>query len=354
MSGDKTKHQNHVSLWQKFRLRRRRQGLLWRAFRSRRDLQSVQDNTAELSNSDILAFVVVRNEVTRLPYFLEYYRRLGIGHFLIVDNGSDDGTLDLLRGQKNVSIWETEASYRRSRFGMDWVNWLLIKYGHGRWCLTVDADELFVFPRAMGATLSEVTKLLESHGRDGLGALMLDMVPKGPLGEQSYEPNGDPIKTIEYFDPGPFRSERQLPLRNLWVQGGLREKMFFQDRKRRGPTLNKIPLMKWNRRWAYINSSHSILPPKLNDLYDGPQGATPSGALLHTKFLPEIVSKSEIEKERAQHFTHPAQFDDYYDAIAARPVIWHEGCLKYEGPDQLEALGLVGLGKGKDRLTPKS
>ena len=48
--------------------------------------------------------VTVRNEIVRLPYFLDYYRRLGAGHFLVVDNGSDDGTHEYLADQPDVSV----------------------------------------------------------------------------------------------------------------------------------------------------------------------------------------------------------------------------------------------------------
>ena len=337
-------------LWRRLRLRRRRQGLLWRAFRARRHLKAVQNNGDQIASHDILLFAVVRNEENRLPYFLDYYRSLGVDHFLIVDNGSDDGTRALLRGHADVSIWETKSSYRKSRFGMDWINRLLAQYGHGHWCLTVDADELFVFPKALGADLPSLTSVLDQNAQIGFGALMLDMAPKDALGDAVYEAGQDPVETLPYFDPGPYRRERQGPLNNLWVQGGLRERKFFETRPRRSPTLNKLPLMKWNRRWAYVISTHSILPPQLNMIYDGPGGDTPSGALLHTKFLPEIVSKSEIEKQRGEHFTRPELFDGYYDDVASSPVLWDETCLRYEGPEQLEGLDLIGIGKGSKQL----
>lgn len=350
MPSSGTRGYKRPSLWRRFRLRRRRQGLLWRAFRSRRQLTSVQDHSDQITSQDILLVAVLRNEETRLPHFLEYYRALGIGHFLVVDNGSDDGTLDLLRGQRDISVWQTEASYRESRFGIDWTNFLLAKFGHGHWCLTVDADELFIFPKALGETLSELTHRLDENGRSGFGALMLDMAPEDALAVTPYKAGQDPLEVLTHFDPGPYRSERQSPLGNLWVQGGLRERKFFRDRKRRGPTLNKLPLMKWRRRWAYVISTHSILPPSLNMIYDGPGGDTPAGVLLHSKFLPEVVEKSHVEKQRGEHFTRPELFDSYYDALTENPVLCDETCLEYKGPDQLEDLRLMGLGEGKYRL----
>ncbi len=76
----------------------------------------VADRTAQIKPSDILAFVTVRNEIRRLPFFLDYYRRLGVSHFLFVDNGSTDGGRELLEGEDDASVWTTDASYKRSRF----------------------------------------------------------------------------------------------------------------------------------------------------------------------------------------------------------------------------------------------
>merc|ERR1712173_521262 len=82
----------------------------------------------------------------RLPHFLDYYRRMGVGHFLMVDNGSNDGGAEYLAAQEDVSLWRSDASYKRARFGVDRLNWLARRHGHGHWCLTVDPDELLVYP----------------------------------------------------------------------------------------------------------------------------------------------------------------------------------------------------------------
>ncbi|NVK14502.1 MAG: glycosyltransferase family 2 protein [Rhodobacteraceae bacterium] len=324
-----------------YRLRWKRRRLLWRALRARHQLQKVADRTREIPGQGVLVFTVLRNESTRLPYFLEHYRRLGAAHFLIVDNGSDDGSAELLAAQPDVSLWQTEASYRDTRFGLDWLGWLLIRHGHRRWCLTVDADELLVYSGMEAHGLGVLAQRLEQDGREGFGALMLDLYPKGPLDSQIYAPGQDPCDVLQWFDDGPYRAVRQQPKGNLWVQGGARERVFFRDQPDHSPTLNKLPLVRWNRRYAYVNSTHSMLPPQMNGLYDGPGGTSPSGVLLHTKFLPEIVSKSATEKKRQQHFHTPHLFDGYYDRITGAPDMWHAGAVRYQGPDQLAALGLM-------------
>lgn len=325
----------YMLLWQ---LRR----ALWRSFRSRHALRAEQNRTAAIRRGDVLAVLVVRNEALRLRHFLDWHRNLGVDHFLVVDNASTDGSAEILAAAPDVSLWSTDASYRAARFGLDWSSWLLMRYGAGHWCLTLDADELFLYAHHESRDLHALTAWLQAQGRGAMGALMLDLYPEGRLGEQTGET--DPMRVLSGFDAGPYRAVRQAPMRNLWVQGGVRERAFFADAPERAPTLNKLPLIRWRRYYAYVNSTHAALPSRLNLAYAGPGGAAPSGVLLHTKFLPDVVPRAEEDRARQQHFHDPPRFAPYYDAIAARPVLWHGGTERLRDWRQLEALGLLQSG----------
>jgi Glycosyl transferase family 2 len=341
MTHPPTAEQDNLGWADAYRLRWKRRRLLWRSFRSRHQLSPVTDRTDQIKPDDVLAVMTQRNEMTRLPYFLEYHRQVGVQHFLIVDNDSNDGTRAFLSDQPDVSLWHTKHSYHASRFGLDWMTWLQVKYADGHWCLMLDADELLVYAHHDSRSLQDLTGWLDQQGRQSFGAHLLDLYPKGPLSQSSYIAGENPVRALPWFDAAPYRAQRQQPLNNLWVQGGVRERMFFVQIPQRSPTLNKIPLVKWNRRFAYVNSCHSALPRYLNREYDGPGGKSPSGVLLHTKFLPEIVSKSAIEKQRAQHFHTPSDFDEYYDQITGSPDLWIPNSTRYTGWQQLESLGLM-------------
>ena len=330
-----------VSLAAAYRLRWKRRKLLWRAFRARRALTPVADRTGRIRAGDLLAVSVVRNELLRLPFFLAHYRAAGVRHFLIVDNASDDGTEALLADAPDVSLWRTRGSYRQSRFGLDWSTWLQIRHAHGHWCLSVDADEILVYPGHEHHDLNDLTARLDAAGRRAFGALMLDLYPRGRIGDAPCRPGLDPAETLGWFDPGPYRTVRQQPGGNLWVQGGVRERVFFQDAPHRSPTLNKIPLVRWNRRWTYVNSTHALLPRALNACYDGPGGSEPSGVLLHSKFLADAVVRARDEKIRAEHFHTPSAFDGYYDRISTSPDLWFSGSVRLQGAAQLQSMGLM-------------
>ncbi|KPQ06965.1 MAG: Glycosyl transferase family 2 [Rhodobacteraceae bacterium HLUCCA12] len=330
-----------AEIWRAWRWRRKRQLRLLRALRKRRELVPVADRTTAIRPGAILLFCTFRNEALRLPYFLEHYRDIGVDHFLFVDNGSDDEGAALVAAQPDASLWRADASYRWSRFGMDWLQWLLIRHGHGHWCLTVDADELLVYPHHETRPLPALTGWLDGRGIASFGAMMLDLYPKGPLDRTRYRAGQDPTEVLQWYDRANYTITRKQDLQYLWIQGGVRSRVFLAGDPRRGPTLSKIPLVKWNRRYVYLNSTHSMLPRRLNHVYDTMGGELLSGILLHTKFLHTIGEKSAEEKERRQHFGEPGAFDHYYDALIAAPDLWCTASTRYLGWRQLEAEGLM-------------
>ena len=330
-------------LWQAYRLRLRRKRLLWRAFRARHGLDPITNRSAKIAAGDILLFACIRNEVTRLPQFLDHYRRLGIAHFLIVENGSDDGSAAFLATQHDVSLWQTRRSYKAARFGMDWVNWLLWRHGSGHWCLTVDADELLVYPDCVTQHLPALVQWLDTQGLPMMAATMLDLYPKGPLSACHYQPGQDPTEVLDWFDASGYQ-RRDLPkFSAISIRGGVRQRVFFAQTPEHAPHLHKVPLIRWHWRYAYLSSTHIALPRRLNRGFQ-PGSPAPTGVLLHTKFLDGIITRSQEEKQRREHFTHSARYDDYYDAIIADPDLWCPASCRYQGPAQLEACGLMQRG----------
>ena len=71
------------------------------------------------------AFLVVRDEVNRLPHLLAHHRRLGITRFFVVDNGSTDGSREFAQAQPDVHLFTTTTSYQAANLGIDWIVALL-------------------------------------------------------------------------------------------------------------------------------------------------------------------------------------------------------------------------------------
>ncbi|MGP6089032.1 glycosyltransferase family 2 protein [Antarctobacter jejuensis] len=333
-----------MGAWQAYKLRVQRKRWRIRAFRKRRDLRPVANRTDRITPSDILLFSTQRNEGVRLPYFLRYYREMGVNHFFFVDNDSTDGSLDYLAQQPDVSVWTTRASYKRARFGMDWMNWLLLKHAHGHWALTVDPDELFLYPFCDTRPLRALTDWLDASSIKTFSAMLLDMYPKGRIDRHPYQPGQDPLDIANWFDAGNYSIKKNPVFGNLWIQGGPRARMFFADKPELAPALNKIPLVKWDRKYAYVSSTHNLLPRGLNQVYDEWGGEKASGILMHTKFLSTFNQKAEEELERGQHYGASREYIAYAEGVQGNPDLWCKWSEKYINWRQLEILGLMSKG----------
>jgi len=316
----------------------------WSARRHRRELHPVQDNTGRIGSGDILLFCCLRDEAVRIPFFLDYYRALGVRHFLFVDNGSTDGFMDHVRDQGDVSVWYTEASYRRANFGMHWLNALLHRYGCEHWCVTCDPDEFLVFPHCDARNLEDLAAHLDSEERRSLCCVMLDMYSDRPLAATVYRAGDDPFAIAPWFD-GTGYTQQPGWLRDVFTQGGVRRRLFFRDIPEQAPALNKTPFVKWRWSYHYFLSMHQLVPALLNQPHAETHTST-TGCLMHFKYFQRLQDKVTEELERKEHWNDSFEYRRYGDQLerTERPFI-HEGSERYRDWRQLVALGLMSRGR---------
>ena len=312
-------------------LRTRRQRLCLRSWRKGLELAQI---TSPARTDGVLAFACICNEMQRLPEFLDHYRQLGVAQFFIVDNGSSDGSTAFLARQRDVSLWSSAASYRHARFGMDWLAALKRRAGRNRWCLTVDADELLVYPDWQTRPLPALTAWLEARRIHSFGALLLDLYGGPGAGGTST------LRQVPWFDAGNYRAERDPRYGHDWIQGGPRERAFFAIRPRQAPALNKVPLVHWQPGYTYVSSTHHLLPRSLN----AGRAEVPTGVLLHTKFLPGFAARAAIEVARGEHYGDAAEYRAYLARAMTPSALHHAGSVRLAGWRQLEALGLMSRG----------
>jgi len=316
----------------------------WLELRDRRaglQLRPVQDRTAAIGPSDIILVTCLRNERARMPRFAEHYRRLGVGHFLVVDNGSTDSFMDWAREQPDVSVWHTRASYRDSRFGMLWVNDLLRRHGRKRWCVVVDPDEFLVYPMMETRSLRALAQFLEDDHRPCLHALLVDAYSDRPLAGTQLGPGDDPFAVCPFFDRDGYIQQESWG-NSTWVQGGPRMRAHFADRPEQAPALNKIPFVRWKRFYHYNMSTHDAWPRRLNRAHAQNEVST-TGALFHFKLVAGLAAKAAEEAERGEHYAAGREYARYREGM---PEFYAEGLsVRYEGSAQLVALGLMSPGR---------
>ena len=267
---------------------------------------------------------MIRNEVHRLPWFLSYYRRLGVTRFFIVDNNSNDGTQEFLLANSDVHLFSSKASFKTSEFGSVWREVLFRKYGHEHWCLVVDPDEMFIYPGYENIDLHALIAKLEAEKCLGLEAIWVQMYSGEPIRKTVLKPNMNPLELCPYFDAD--SAERGPHPRLLdWTF-----------------TPNKAPLLYLcnggPRVWV---GAHRFIWKS-----GGPrreQIAKMRGAVLHFKFTSDLHEKCQEEICRRQHWNSEAKYGGFFRKMMEDPdlTLTHEGSTRYENSEQLVCLGIM-------------
>jgi hypothetical protein len=303
-----------------------------------KQLKLTVDRTRDIKKSDVLLFMCLRNELFRLPYFVDYYRKLGVNHFLIIDNNSTDSFQDWAASQPDVSVWHTKAGYKASNFGMEWCNFLLRKYGTGHLCVTVDPDEFLVYPCMESRNLKELGEYMRMEKREAFHAVMLDAYSDKPLNETVYRSGDNPWDVAPFFDRDGYVqvATKAMP---TFTRGGPRMRVHNRRDPAKSPALNKIPVVWWRRHFRYVSSMHDIKPMRLMRVQDR-FNPTPTGALFHFKFFASLKDKASEEMNRKEHFSGGAEYERY--VRENREVLFEDGVsVRYESPEQLIHLGLM-------------
>jgi hypothetical protein len=318
-------------------------------------LRRVDQRRLQIAREEILCVACVRNEALRLQHFLDYHRRLGVHRFLIVDNASTDGTTDMLLSEPDVHVFVTRQRYSKSGQGRAWINGLLQSHASGHWTLTVDADELFVYPSCEAVDLSRVADYLDRRGEDAILTFLLDMYSEKPIRETAYVRGTSFLESCRYFDTDSYVWE-PADLQAVPSAGGPRMRLFFprrrppagtvgrlvarlRNRTRAGaaaapPLLRKIPFVRWRDGLAYTSSTHALPGVRLGEL---------TGVLMHFKFFADFPGRVAEEAARREHWQQACEYVVYRDVLAAQPdlALHYGGSACYEDSHQLGALGLV-------------
>jgi len=251
-------------------------------------------------STGVTIFCCVKNDMLRLPFFFEHYRKLGIENFVMIDNCSDDGSYEFLEQQHDVTLCLEKRLYRECNHGLLWLNKELNNRSIGEWALTVDTDELLVFPFAELTSINELVTFLEIHRFDAFVAPMIDMYADAPLGNVPYRPGESLIEACPYFDRAPYSFQRDHRTGPIIKRGGVRLRLFEKGFNYRGnapPFLYKVPLVKWDASKQYRHSTHI--------LDDSAALASITGALLHFNLLGDIRSL----QTDSQYPTHLLDFN---------------------------------------------
>ena len=330
-----------------------------------------------------VAVVLAYNEMLRFPHFLDFHRRMGVRHFLVVDNDSNDGTAAFLDAQPDVTRFPASKPY--SRYKSQWRHVLCDMYLQGRWAFFPDVDELLVYPGWPDVPLATFLGYCDEHGYEGVFTSMVDMYSDLPLKDLTYASGQPFLEACPFFDGDGYRlmaisgwrtTHYPTPSWNLY--GGPRERLFSVQRKRQAtqfdqwvlrrffsagrdlpagdlsrrierlagklirgalprpaPLMSKVPLIRWRKGYRFMGGVHNV---------SGRIELAPDwAALLHFKYLSDFAEKTAEAIRRGQHdggASHYKLYDARMGTLVEKGPLYG-GSRRFTGVADLQRAGLM-------------
>lgn len=265
-------------------------------------------------------FAVVFNGIDYVAPFLAHYRALGVGRFVVVDNGSTDGTREAFAAEADVVLYDQAGSFRGSAHGVAWINPLLQDHAAGRWALFVDIDEHLVFPGlGAGRKIGDLLRYADGIGAGCFASFMLDLFATPASAREG-------IAGHRYFDSSYVAFDGILPPYRV-VQGGIRGRLTGRQF-----LITKSPLVRVAPDLMFLenNHVHTHLPP-----------APVTTALLHYKFLGDSRGRFEEAVERGEHFLGGRLYRDMLASMKGHGIRRGLWARRYRGDGQLLRMGLL-------------
>jgi hypothetical protein len=282
----------------------------------------------DLALEAIVLVACVRDEMIRIGQFLDHYRRIGVDHFAIVDNGSEDGTAEWLEQQPDVSLYRTSQSFGGGR-GWAWIETLLERHAAGRWCLVADADELLVYPGYPERSVRDVIAYHEAHGFTAMASLLLDMYAATLRPQQ--DAVGSLLDLCPYYDSDGIRVACRVLLDRAQDRrvGGFRQRVLGTQ-----VILNKVALFHNRPGVGLSMGNHAIRGARCSDL---------RAVHLHFKFMPDFHERVVLAIARGQYWNGSSEYRSYARALGDRKTldVLYAGSRRWAGTQPLIDCGIM-------------
>lgn len=302
---------------------------------------------------ECIAVCLVRNGGEHLPSFLAHYRALGVKHFVFVDNGSEDGTLAMLDAQTDVTVYETALPHKYYECEMRRL--IIEQHCRNQWCLNVDVDELFDYPRSSDVALTDLLRYLRRTGATAMAGYLLDMFAKenafgtsAALDLKAAYPyyDIDDVSKHDYFTQAmrTYCDHNTLLANDLPCYfGGIRQAVFGSSPNDQY-LLTKHPLIFLDGRLAPVTHPHYSNQATVADV---------TCVLYHYKFTPSFKDKvrESITSRRYLKFSQH-QYQRYDRRIGATSSITIDtaGTRRLRGVQELVERGLLATSRSYERF----
>lgn len=251
----------------------------------------------EVKSSDIVCICVEKNDIIKLKKFITHYRKIGIDKFVILDNNSNDGTIEYLKKQKDVVLYQTQVPYTSFR-RVGWINRIIAHYGYNRWYLIADSDEFLEYSDCEYKTIKDIIYYYNKRKITRGRAIMVDM-----YADSKYYVDGKLqsfYNNCIFFDSDTYYQKHNKFFDGIY--GGPRERIFKIK-----PCLTKYPLIYFQKKDIF--RSHFLYPYKQNLNTDC------NLILKHYKFLPNEFEKYKIIAKNGNYYNGSIEYKKYIEFI---------------------------------------
>lgn len=323
----------------------------------------------------IKIYSIMRNERFFLEAFFDHYRALGVEQFLILDDGSADGSVEFLRAQQdcvllssdlafgtNIAVKMPDGRIRHDRAGVFFKRVIGETFCQGEFGLYVDADEFLLLPRAVG-DLPSLYRRLTERGIDAVVASLVEFYPdsvRDLAGSPRPRTFADLTALYPYFDAVPLVKFRAglapkrvnrsassrlfanygitlpadpLPLAPRWLNRLVLNRL-MPRRPGKSATM-KTPIVRWRPGVWLVDAHRSNVRPSDAVLL----------AFAHFKFTHRLAHKTEEAIRLRSYAGKSEKYELYADLmtrmLASGARFAGPDSSRYSGPADLEVAGLL-------------
>lgn len=285
-----------------------------------------------------------RGEVNQIAPFIEHHAKMGVKEFVFLDLSVDGSLRPLLEGKPNCALWRPRRPDRITHV-VYWLNFLRRKYATGRWCLSLEPSERFVFYRSETRSITDLIDFLTSEQRDHIYAIFLEMYGDSRAEDIHLDTGEDPADKLRYFDAFGYSAPEAGRLSNVIIRGGIQRRILYRTNPEDSPSLNRIPLVKWRWFFAYISGRRLMMPQRLNTPH-APWHSSPTACLLRYALLDPAPSIDLAARIDATEIMSDGR-RSCYDAVPAlrQSALKHDFSGRFTESLDLVEVGLINPGQ---------
>ncbi len=289
----------------------------------------------DFEKEELAVLVVLRDGRPYIKSFVEHYLALGAKHLVFLDTGSEDGTIEALQKyESGVTVFRTGLPFKNYQISMR--QYLVERFGKGRWTLSADIDELFDYPYSDVVSLKALLGYLREHRYTAVVCHMLDMFPEEISSDTRAVISDEPLKKLHRFydtsdvqayDYDLFHELMGNVVSNEEIEvllGGVQRRLF-----KISPLLTKHPLVFFEEGVRPIDQSeHWVGGARLADF---------TGLFLHYKLSASLYGLVRREIEKRTYPNRHGKYDKYLQVLesATQLVMKDETSKKLEDVNEL-------------------